>query len=85
MARVCAVGTRRFVESAVAWLGAEEPLVSVPDKPPQPAGLALTDAGLQEVRTYVLFYLPGGVALIGALLLWGRRREGALSRGGGSE
>jgi hypothetical protein len=76
------VGTRRFVESAVAWLAAEAPLVSVPEKPPQPAGLALTDAGVKEVRTYVLFYLPGGVALIGVLLLWGRRREGALSRRG---
>lgn len=76
------LGTRRFVESAVAWLGAEEALVSVPEKPPQPAGLALTESGLQEVKTYVLVYLPGGVGLIGLLLLWGRRREGALSKRG---
>lgn len=76
------LGSRRFVESAVAWLSAEAPLVSVPEKPPQAAGLSLTDAGMAEVRTYVLFYLPGGIALIGVLLLWGRRREGVLARRG---
>lgn len=70
------VGTRRFVESAINWLNAEAPLVSVPEKPPQAAGLALTEEGSQEVRQYVLLYLPATVAIVGALLVWGRRRDG---------
>lgn len=70
------IGTRRFVESAVNWLNAEAPLVSVPEKPAQAAGLALTEEGLQEVRQYVLLYLPATMAIVGALLVWGRRRDG---------
>jgi hypothetical protein len=69
------VGTRRFVESAVSWLNAERPLVSVPEKPAQAAGLALTDEGMEEVRQYVLFNLPATMAAIGALIIWFRRRE----------
>ncbi len=69
------VGTRRFIESAMNWLSVEEPLVSVPEKPAQAAGLALTDEGMSEVRQYVLLYLPGTMAAIGALIVWGRRRE----------
>lgn len=69
------VGTRRFVESAVSWLSADKPLVSVPEKPAQAAGLALSDEGLVEVRQYVLLYLPGTLAAVGALIVWGRRRE----------
>lgn len=69
------VGTRRFVESAVAWLSAEQPLVSVPEKPSQAAGLSLTEEGADEVRRYVLLYLPLTMAAMGALIVWGRRRE----------
>jgi hypothetical protein len=69
------VGTRRFVESAVAWLSADKPLVSVPEKPTQAAGLALSEDGMSEVRQYVLLYLPLTMAAIGGLIVWGRRRE----------
>lgn len=69
------LGTRRFVESAVAWLSADKPLVSVPEKPTQAAGLALSEEGMEEVREYVLLYLPFTMAAIGALCVWGRRRE----------
>lgn len=69
------LGTRRFVESAVSWLSADKPLVSVPEKPTQAAGLALSDEGMAEVRQYVLLYLPLTMAAIGALIVWGRRRE----------
>lgn len=69
------LGTRRFVENALSWVSAEQPLVSVPDKAAQPAGLALTAAGMSEVRRYVLVYLPLSAALIGVLLMWQRRRE----------
>src|SRR5690606_27673565 len=67
------VGTRRFVESAVAWLSADKPLVSVPEKPSQAAGLALSEEGMSEVREYVLLYLPLTMAAVGALIVWGRR------------
>lgn len=69
------LGTRRFVENALSWVGAEQPLVSVPEKNAQPAGLALTQAGVNEVRRYVLLYMPLCVALIGVLLMWQRRRD----------
>jgi hypothetical protein len=69
------VGTRRFVESAVGWLSADKPLVSVPEKPSQAAGLALSEDGMSEVREYVLLYLPLTMAAIGGLIVWGRRRE----------
>lgn len=74
------VGTRRFVESAVAWLSADKPLVSVPEKPNQAAGLALSEEGMGEVREYVLLYLPLTMAAIGGLIVWGRRRESKASK-----
>lgn len=68
-------GTRRFMESLVSWLAAQPRLVSVPEKPPQAAGLHLTTESLSEVQRYVLLYMPLCVALLGALVLYRRRRE----------
>lgn len=69
------LGTRRFVESAFSWLAAQPQLVSVPQKPPHPAGLHLTEESLSEVQRYVLIYMPVTVALVGFLVLYRRRRE----------
>ncbi len=71
------LGTRRFTESLVSWLSAQPALVSVPEKPAQPAGLQLSQAALQEVQRYVLLYMPGCAALIGLLVLLRRRHEAA--------
>lgn len=69
------VGTRRWTESLVSWLTAQPALVSVPEKPAQPAGLQLSQSALQEVQRYVLLYMPGCAALIGLLILLRRRHE----------
>lgn len=69
------LGTRRFTESLVSWLTAQPALVSVPEKPAQPAGLDLSQSALAEVQRYVLLYMPGCAALIGLLVLLRRRHE----------
>ncbi len=73
-------GTRLFAENAIAWLTDRPALVSVPEKAAQPAGLALTEASLGEVRRYVLVYMPLTAALAGLLILLRRRRQERVSR-----
>lgn len=73
------LSTRRFVENAISWLAAQPRLVSVPEKPSHPAGLNLTDAALEEVKRYVLLYMPICVALLGTLIALRRRKELAAS------
>lgn len=67
------MGTRRFFEGALSWLSARPMLVDVPNKKGHAIGLALTDAGLTEVRRYVLMYMPGCAAALAALVLLRRR------------
>jgi len=67
------LGNRLFVESAVSWLAARPPLVSVPEKESAEPGLVLTDDALGEVFRYVLFYMPGSAAAFGLFVLWRRR------------
>lgn len=80
-------GNRLFAENAVSWLAARPALVSVPEKPDQEIGLALTEESLGEVLRYVLIYMPGSAALLGAFILLRRRsvekrsrREGPLGK-----
>lgn len=72
-------GTRRFVESAVAWLVARPMLVSVPQKPGREVELRFTEESLAEVVRYVLVYMPGTALALGALILF-RRRSAAVAR-----
>jgi hypothetical protein len=69
-------GTRRFVESAVAWLVSRPALVSVPEKPGREVELRFTEESLAEVVRYVLIYMPGTALALGALILLRRRSSG---------
>jgi hypothetical protein len=70
-------GTRRFVESAVAWLVSRPTLVSVPEKAGRPVELRFTEESLAEVVRYVLVYMPGTALALGALILYRRRSASA--------
>jgi hypothetical protein len=72
-------GTRRFVESAVAWLVARPSLVNVPEKPGRQVELRFTEESLAQVVRYVLVYMPGTALALGGLILL-RRRWGSAAR-----
>lgn len=74
------VGDRLLVENAIAWAAARPPIVSVPEKPARALGLALTEQSLGEVLRYVLIYMPGAAAVIGAFVLLRRRAHERASR-----
>jgi hypothetical protein len=73
-------GDRLLVENAIAWAAARPAIVSVPEKSPRELGLALTEESLGEVLRYVLIYMPGATALLGVLILLGRRAKEKSSR-----
>ena len=73
-------GSRVFAEQAVGWVAARPLLVSIPDREPLPAGLALTEDSLGDVLAYVLLYMPGAALSIGLWVLWRRRVAEARSR-----
>lgn len=69
------VATRRFVESAVAWLSERPPLVHLPEKPVRQVSMPLTEAGLVELGLYVMVYMPLTALSLGALVLFRRRHD----------
>jgi hypothetical protein len=73
-------GNRVFAEQALSWVAARPLVVSVPDRAPLPAGLALTEESLADVLSYVLLYMPGTAFFLGVWVLWQRQRKEALSR-----
>jgi hypothetical protein len=73
-------GDRLLVENALSWAAARPPIVSVPEKPARELGLALTEDSLGEVLRYVLIYMPATAALLGAMILLGRRSREKSSR-----
>jgi hypothetical protein len=73
-------GAALLVESAISWLASKPQVLDVPDKSAVPAGIRITEDDLAAVRRYVLFLMPGTVALLGVVIaLWRRRTEGAPS------
>jgi len=74
------VGDRLLLENSVAWAASRPPVVSVPEKPARSLGLALTEESLGEVLRYVLVYMPGAAAVIGAFVLLRRRAHERASR-----
>ncbi|HEV8550007.1 MAG TPA: Gldg family protein [Polyangiaceae bacterium] len=74
------VGDRLLLENSLAWAASRPPIVSVPEKPARAVGLALTEDSLGEVLRYVLIYMPGSAALIGAFVLLRRRAQERASR-----
>lgn len=68
------LGDRLFVESAIAWLVDRPALVSVPKRRSYPAGLSVTEDSLSSVLLYVMVYMPLTAALMGAFVLFRRRK-----------
>jgi len=66
-------GDRLFSENALSWLSSRPTLVSVPEKTEHDVGLSLSEATLAEVLRYVLIYMPGCAAALGAFVLIRRR------------
>lgn len=75
-------GNRAFAEQALGWVAARPLALSIPDRAPLPAGLALTEDSLSDVLSYVLLYMPGTALFLGVWVLLQRRRREALSRAG---
>jgi hypothetical protein len=66
-------GDRLFSENALSWLSSRPALVSVPEKTEREVGLSLSEGTLSEVLRYVLLYMPGCSAALGAFVLIRRR------------
>jgi hypothetical protein len=66
-------GTRRFVESAIAWLSSRPNLVSLAPKPEHRVNLQFTESAMGEVARYVLLYMPMTALALGVLILYRRR------------
>ena len=75
-------GDRLFSENALSWLGARPALVSVPEKTEHDVGLSLSEGTQSEVLRYVLVYMPGCAAGLGAFVLLRRRSVEKHSRRG---
>lgn len=73
-------GNRRLIENAISWVAARPSMLGVPDKPTREVGLSLSEESLGEVMRYVLLYMPGSAALIGAFVLIRRRNTERRSR-----
>jgi len=67
------LGDRIFSENALSWLGSRATLISVPEKTEHEVGLSLSEGTLGEVLRYVLIYMPGCAAAMGAFVLMRRR------------
>lgn len=71
-------GGALLVESAISWLASKPQVLDVPDRPAVAAGLRITDDDRSAIRRYVLFFMPGTVAVLGLLIAyWRRRTEGS--------
>ena len=73
-------GDRLFTENALSWLGSRPALVSVPEKTQHEVGISLSEGSLGEVLRYVLVYMPGCAAALGAFVMLRRRSVEKKSR-----
>jgi len=73
-------GTRRFVESTIAWVAARPTLVSLTEKPERQVDLRFTEQAMTEIARYVLLYMPGTALALAALVLLRRRSARATAR-----
>jgi len=75
-------GAAFLVENAISWLASRPAILDVPAKPAIAAGLRISDDSRDEVRRYVLIYMPLAAALLGlAVGLRRRSTEGRVAKG----
>jgi hypothetical protein len=67
-------GAAFFVDSALSWLASRPEVVDVPDRAEVSAGMRVSEEGRDEVRRYVLVFMPLAALLLGAAV-WGWRRS----------
>lgn len=71
-------GGALFVESAISWLASKPQVLDVPERATVSAGIRITEDDRAAVRRYVVFLMPGTVAMLGIFIaVWRRRTEGA--------
>jgi hypothetical protein len=71
-------GGALFVESAISWLASKPQVLDVPERATVSAGIRITEDDRSAIRRYVLFLMPGTVAMLGIFIgVWRRRTEGA--------
>ena len=76
-------GAALFVENSMSWLAAKPQVLDIPDRPAVAAGIRITDDDRSKVQRYVVFIMPGSVALLGVVIaVWRRRTEGEQSENG---
>jgi hypothetical protein len=73
-------GAPLFVEGALSWVASRPRIVDVPDRPPAKTDLDLTQASVDEVRRYVLFYMPAAAVLFGIAVHRARRGKARKDR-----
>lgn len=74
--RPTANGTALFTESAISWLASKPQVLDVPEKAEVSAGMHITEESRNDVRRYVLVFMPAAVILLGlAVGLWRRSTE----------
>lgn len=66
-------GTALFVESAIAWLAAEPPILDIPPKPAYSAGLRVSEDWIGAAFRYVVAYMPLASILLGVAVYLRRR------------
>lgn len=71
-------GGALFVESSISWLASKPQVLDVPERQAVSAGIRITEDDRAAIRRYVLFLMPGTVAMLGIFIaVWRRRTEGA--------
>lgn len=81
-------GSALLVESVVSWLTARPLLLDIPPRAAERPSLALTEASREEIRRYVVFWMPAAAILLGLAVAFRRRstevrkeRRAAASKG----
>jgi hypothetical protein len=67
-------GMAFFVDSALSWLVARPAIVDVPERAEVAAGMRVSEQGRDEVRRYVLVFMPLAAMLL-AVAVWAWRRS----------
>jgi hypothetical protein len=74
-------GAALFTDSAVSWLAAKPEILDIPERQSLSLGVKLDEASIADVRLYVLVYMPLAVAVLGATILYLRRKgEGTAAK-----
>jgi hypothetical protein len=66
-------GSAMLVENAIAWLASKPQVLDIPPRPSVAAGIRISEDSRDEVKRYVLIYMPLTVAILGVAMSFVRR------------